>query len=520
MKINFFNKLKNRTYSFRFIRNAGIAAITFVAVLIGAQSYITLDQVIQTLTHNLRQNRERVEILDRMIILIDEALLTFQDLISAREASLEKITSNCDEAIQLSLSMAQKIKHLKSAQEEKEEVAVLVEKLEEFKKSTLEYDAARKMQVTLHRRNYLEHSTSEAGREIKNIVKVFMYDIRGTIAEAENELIQNNYGKQTSLASMTTGAILLALFFAFFLAQALNKRVKPLLTGTEHLARGNFGYRVENLGEDEIGQLANAFNSMGEHLEKTTVSRDHYEEISRAKSQFLAGMSHELRTPLNAIIGFSEVLKDESFGQLNPKQKEYIGDIWTSGQHLLSLINDILDLSKIEAGKMELELEDVNIPVLLQHSVTMIKEKAEKHGIQIQFNLDKKISSITADERKVKQIIYNVLSNAVKFTPPAGSITISTLDADQKNVLISIADTGIGIEEKDKHKVFEEFQQIDSSYSRHYAGTGLGMPISKKMVELHHGQMWFESKGRSRGTCFYILLPKAQGKKEELKQAA
>src|SRR3989338_7623532 len=161
--MNFIEKLKNRTYSFRFIRNAGIAAITFVAVLIGAHSYMTLDNVIQTLTHNLRQNRERVEILDRMVILIDEALLTFQDLISAREASLEKITSNCDEAIQLSLSMAQKIKHLKSSTEEKEEVAALVQKLEEFKKNTLEYDTARNMQATLHRRNYLEHSTSEKG---------------------------------------------------------------------------------------------------------------------------------------------------------------------------------------------------------------------------------------------------------------------------------------------------------------------------------------------------------------------
>ena len=518
--MNFIEKIKNRTFSFRFIRNAGIAAITFMAVLIGAQSYITLDTVIETLTHNLRQNRERVEILDRMIILIDEALLTFQDLISAREASLEKITSNCDEAIQLSLSIAQKVKKLKSSDEEKEEVAALVQKLEEFKKNTLEYDTARKMQATLHRRNYLEHSTSEAGREIKNIVKVFVYDIRGTIAEAENELIQSNYGKQTSLATMTTGAILLALFFALFLAQALNKRVKPLLTGTEHLARGNFGYRVENLGEDEIGQLANAFNSMGEHLEKTTVSRDHYEEISKAKSQFLASMSHELRTPLNAIIGFSEVLKDESFGGLNPKQKEYIGDIWTSGQHLLSLINDILDLSKIEAGKMGLELDDLNIPELLEHSVTMIKEKAEKHGIHIQFNLDKNVSSVTADERKIKQIIYNVLSNAVKFTPLGGSITLTTTEKGKDFIIISIADTGIGIEEKDKHKVFEEFQQIDSSYSRQYAGTGLGMPISKKIVELHKGHMWFESNGKNKGTCFYILLPKEQEKQVQLKKAA
>ena len=514
------NKLKNRNYSFRFIRNAGIAAITFVAVLIGAHSYITLDDVVQTLTHNLQQNRERVEILDRMIILIDEALLTFQDLISAREASLEKITSNCDEAIQLSLTIAQKVKQLKSSTEEKEEVQALVQKLEEFKKSTLEYDAARKMQATLHRQNYLEHSTGETGREIKNIVKVFMYDIRGGITEAENQLIAKNQGKQQSLATMTTGAILLAMFFAFFLAQALSKRVQPLLTGTEHMARGQFDYRVKDLGKDEIGQLASAFNNMGEQLEKTTVSRNHFEEISKAKSQFLSSMSHELRTPLNAIIGFSEVLRDESFGELNNKQKEYIGDIWTSGKHLLSLINDILDLSKVEAGKMELELDQVNIPLLLQGSLTMIKEKAEKHGIELKLNIDKKVLDIAADERKVKQIIYNVLSNSVKFTPQGGSITITVQEKDRDNILISIADTGIGIEDKDKHKVFEEFQQIDSTYSRQYAGTGLGMPLSKKMVELHHGKMWFESKGKNKGTCFYVLLPKSQESVKELQQAA
>ncbi|MBN1226487.1 MAG: HAMP domain-containing protein, partial [Deltaproteobacteria bacterium] len=231
------------------------------------------------------------------------------------------------------------------------------------------------------------------------------------------------------------------------------------------------------------------------------------ETASRTKSDFLSNMSHELRTPLNAVIGFSEVLRDEAFGPLNDKQKEYIIDVLDSGKHLLSLINDILDLSKVEAGKMELELSEFDLGVLLQNCLTLIKEKAMKHSITLSCEVPDDSISITADERKIKQVIFNILSNAAKFTPDGGEIGIQARRENKTRVLISIHDTGIGIEEKDRSKVFSEFEQIDSAYSRQYAGTGLGMPLTKKLVELHGGKIWFESQGEGKGTIFFFTLP-------------
>lgn len=231
------------------------------------------------------------------------------------------------------------------------------------------------------------------------------------------------------------------------------------------------------------------------------------ETASRTKSDFLSNMSHELRTPLNAVIGFSEVLRDEAFGPLNDKQKEYIIDVLDSGKHLLSLINDILDLSKVEAGKMELELSEFDLRLLLQNCLTFIKEKAMKHSISLSCEVADDIVSITADERKMKQVIFNILSNAAKFTPDGGEIGIRARKENKNEVLISIRDTGIGIEEKDRGKIFSEFEQIDSAYSRQYAGTGLGMPLTKKLIELHGGKIWFESKGEGKGTTFFFTLP-------------
>ncbi|MBU4303998.1 MAG: PAS domain S-box protein, partial [Candidatus Omnitrophica bacterium] len=229
---------------------------------------------------------------------------------------------------------------------------------------------------------------------------------------------------------------------------------------------------------------------------------------NRAKSDFLANMSHELRTPLNAVIGFSEVLTDESFGPLGDKQKEYIHDIWESGKHLLSLINDILDLSKVEAGKMELELIEFDLKTTLEAGLSMIKEKAMRQDITIFEDIKDDIGAIHADERKVKQIMFNLLSNAAKFTPEGGKIGIEAKNTENNEILITVWDTGIGIEEKDKAKVFNAFEQIDSSLSRKYSGTGLGMPLAKKLVELHGGKFWFESEGAGRGSRFSFTLPR------------
>jgi len=229
------------------------------------------------------------------------------------------------------------------------------------------------------------------------------------------------------------------------------------------------------------------------------------EAASRHKSEFLANMSHELRTPLNAVIGFSEVLLQRMFGALNDKQDEYLKDIYASGQHLLSLINDILDLSKIEAGRMELAPAPFHLPTALENAVTLVKERASRHGIALQFDIDPGLGEIVGDERKVKQVLLNLLSNAVKFTPEGGRIS---LKAGRKDGLVetAVTDTGIGIAPEDQAAVFEEFRQVGSDETRKQEGTGLGLTLAKKFVELHGGRIWVESE-LGRGSTFTFTLP-------------
>ncbi|MDD5072618.1 MAG: PAS domain-containing sensor histidine kinase [Candidatus Omnitrophica bacterium] len=257
----------------------------------------------------------------------------------------------------------------------------------------------------------------------------------------------------------------------------------------------------------EILCIGNDITRLKEAEQEIVRAKEAAESANKAKSSFLANMSHELRTPLNAIIGFSELMKDGSVGPLTDKQKEYLDYVWESGKHLLSLINDILDLSKVEAGKMELELGEFDLKELLKKSFIFISEKATKHGITLSADVSEGVGVIKADERKIKQVIFNLLSNAMKFTPDGGKIGIDAKKTDKREILVCVWDTGIGIEARDNHKIFSEFEQVDSEYSRKYAGTGLGMPLSKKFVELHGGKMWFESEGKGKGTRFYFTLP-------------
>jgi signal transduction histidine kinase len=219
-------------------------------------------------------------------------------------------------------------------------------------------------------------------------------------------------------------------------------------------------------------------------------------------------MSHELRTPLNAIIGFSQVLQEQYFGKLNEKQAEYVTDVLESGQHLLSLINDILDLAKIEAGKMELELSKVIIKDLLGSSLVMIKEKALAHGISLDIDTTKDLEhlKIMMDERRVKQVMFNLLSNAVKFTPDGGAIRVEG-KKEGKELIISVSDTGIGIAPEDQERIFEEFYQTRSSITGKTPGTGLGLPVTRSIVEMHSGRIWVESEGPGKGSRFTFTLP-------------
>ena len=242
------------------------------------------------------------------------------------------------------------------------------------------------------------------------------------------------------------------------------------------------------------------------------------EAANRAKSHFLANMSHELRTPLNAVIGFSEILSDKTFGELNERQARYIGNIMKSGVHLLELINDILDLSKVEAGKLELELSMVKIKGLLENSLIMVKEKALKHGISLDLDVPDELLDleVRADERKLKQIMFNLLSNAVKFTPDGGGIEVK-VGGEGEEFLISVADTGIGINPEDQERIFNTFEQVDSTYSRDQQGAGLGLALTKSLIEVHGGRIWIESQGEGKGSTFVFVIPlEAQEPKEEV----
>ncbi|MFA5157174.1 MAG: ATP-binding protein [Candidatus Omnitrophota bacterium] len=264
--------------------------------------------------------------------------------------------------------------------------------------------------------------------------------------------------------------------------------------------------------QSEFGDIIRIISRFFEQKRELENAKLQADSANRAKSEFLANMSHELRTPLNAVIGFAEVLQDQYFGPLNEKQKKYVDNINTSGRHLLSLINDILDLSKVEAGKMELEPENLSLKKdVLEPSLVLLQEKARKHNVCLSLNVEPQADiDIVADPKKLKQIIFNLLTNAVKFTPGGGSVKVSarrsggTQTADF--IEISVKDTGIGIKPADLSKLFQTFSQIESAYSKTVEGTGLGLALTKKLVELHGGKIWVESEF-GKGSKFIFAIP-------------
>jgi len=267
---------------------------------------------------------------------------------------------------------------------------------------------------------------------------------------------------------------------------------------------GEFEPEVINLLQTFATQSALAIQNARLFREIEDKSKQ-IEAANRHKSEFLANMSHELRTPLNAIIGFSEVLQEKLFGELNEKQAEYTTDILTSGQHLLSLINEILDLSKVEAGRMELELAPFDLPLAIENARTFVRERAIKHGIRLDVDVDDRLGEYVGDERKIKQILLNLLSNAVKFTPEGGRISIIA-NKTENGAEISVSDTGIGIPPAEQPTIFEEFRQVGGDYAHKKEGTGLGLTLAKKFVELHGGKIWVESEV-GKGSTFSFTLP-------------
>ncbi|MEI7639744.1 MAG: ATP-binding protein, partial [Syntrophus sp. (in: bacteria)] len=243
------------------------------------------------------------------------------------------------------------------------------------------------------------------------------------------------------------------------------------------------------------------------------------EAASAAKSQFLSHMSHELRTPLNHIMGFTELILEKNFGDLNEIQEEYLSDVYKSSEHLLSLVNEILDISKIEAGKFELKPSEFNLKRLLENSLSIIADKTLQRRITLTASIDDIPETIFADELRVKQILYNLLSNAVKFTEDGGSISMSARVREgtvgimtpgeplDREVEIIVSDNGIGIHREDTEKIFEPFIQRENPLSRRYPGTGLGLGLTKHFVEMHGGRIWVESGGLGTGATFRFILP-------------
>jgi signal transduction histidine kinase/DNA-binding response OmpR family regulator len=275
--------------------------------------------------------------------------------------------------------------------------------------------------------------------------------------------------------------------------------------------------------ENEIGERRRVEQELYRAKEAAEVA-------NHAKTQFLASMSHELRTPLNAIIGFSELLEDETFGTLSPRQKRHVGNILNSGRHLLQLIDDILDLAKVEVGRMRLEPSQFDAAPVLREAESVLRALAAKKSISLRVQTDPDLPPIVADPPRFKQILYNLLSNAIKFTPDGGSVVVTadltqepgsegaehwsapageqdSTSSPRRYLRVSVADTGIGIEAQDQQRIFGEFEQADAPYARKQHGSGLGLALTRRLVELHGGRIQCESEGEGKGSTFTFLLP-------------
>jgi signal transduction histidine kinase len=299
--------------------------------------------------------------------------------------------------------------------------------------------------------------------------------------------------------------VFLALTLGYLLSRAVIAPIRAVQGRVAAIAAGDFSGHVEVLRQDELGTLAWDLNRMNDELER--LYRE-LETASRHKSEFLANMSHELRTPLNAIIGFSEVLTEQMFGDLNAKQLEYLEDITSSGRHLLALINDILDLSKVEAGHMELHPSLFALRGVLESGLTMVAERAARDGIALRLDIDVRDEVIEADERKIKQVVFNLLSNAVKFTPSGGHVAVTARD-NPDGVRIDVSDDGAGIAPEDQQRIFDTFQQVGTAGTGAHEGSGLGLGLARRFVELHGGRLTVQSEP-GRGSTFTVVLPSRQ----------
>ncbi len=324
--------------------------------------------------------------------------------------------------------------------------------------------------------------------------------------------------------------LLLAIGTSVLLARRLVRPIESIQAAAAKIGAGALDQRIEVTSNDELGALAAEFNRMTAQLQESYAGLEHkveartaelgaalaeldeksreLEAASRHKSEFLANMSHELRTPLNAIIGFSQVLREGMVGGVNEKQAEYLDDVLSSANHLLSLINDVLDLSKVEAGQVELEVAPFSLREALERGVVMVRERATRDGVRITLEKSPEVDVVSGDERRIRQVIFNLLSNAVKFTPSGGVVDVSAAQINGE-VRVSVTDTGPGVAAEDLERIFEEFQQSEAGVEQR-EGTGLGLALSKRLVELHGGRIWVDSE-LGKGSTFVFTLPAGSG---------
>jgi len=287
---------------------------------------------------------------------------------------------------------------------------------------------------------------------------------------------------------------------------------KIMLLNARQIEQARGKKRIILLAIEDITKRREVEDGLEKAHEELTELTIELKRAAKVKSEFLSNMSHELRTPLNSINGFSEVLYDETFGTLNPKQKQYVNNVLSSGKHLLLLINQILDMAKVESGKMTLSLSSFAMQILLNEISMLVADLVDKNKLHMLLEIDENLPNIEADELKVKEIIYNLLSNAIKFTHKGGEIGMSAKQVDS-DIQIVIWDSGIGIAPENMEKIFEGFFRVDTPYSSVTEGTGLGLPLSKKLVELHGGKLTVESKGIDKGTTVCFTLPIHRSKK-------
>ena len=310
--------------------------------------------------------------------------------------------------------------------------------------------------------------------------------------------------------------VFLLIALAFVMASRIQKVVTEPVLGLLATMRAvsrdqDYTIRARKHADDELGQVSDGFNRMLAEIQahdlELRAAWHEADAASRAKTEFLANMSHELRTPLNAIIGFSEIIKLEMLGPLGTgRYRHYAQDIFDSGNHLLAVIGDILDISKVEAGEFELHAEPTDLEQIVEQSLRLVRERAEAAGIRIEVAIGRDLPRLLLDQRLIKQSLINLLSNAIKFSPEGGSVAVRAARGPEGSVLLSVADSGIGIAEDDIPSVLKPFSQVESAFSRSHEGTGLGLPLAKSFIEAHGGRLEIDSTV-GRGTRVTLHIP-------------